>query len=83
MAAKQRKTTNRGFAIYDEFTDSYGNHVRVQQSSNIEGGTWIYTKKADDPDMDWTPHLNKRDLKRLIKALNQSLKDQYGESMLP
>lgn len=33
------KYTGRGVRIYDEITDGYGNTVRVQQSSNVEGGT--------------------------------------------
>jgi len=28
-----RSTTDRGFVIYDEFTDTYGHEVRVQESS--------------------------------------------------
>jgi hypothetical protein len=28
-----RSTTDRGFAVYDEFTDRYGHEVRVVESS--------------------------------------------------
>jgi hypothetical protein len=37
------KTTERGFGVYAEFTDSYGSEVRVQESSSAEGPrAWIF-----------------------------------------
>lgn len=41
----ERSTTPRGFAVYDEFTDSYGARICVQQSSSAEEPrVWIFTE---------------------------------------
>lgn len=38
-----RSATPRGFAVYDEFTDTYGARIRVQKSSSAEGPrVWIF-----------------------------------------
>jgi hypothetical protein len=66
--------TNRGFAMYDEFKDAYGSTIRVQESSNIYGGIWIYCKNTDGED--WTPHLSNDDARRLVKALRAGIKHQ-------
>ena len=43
----ERSTTSRGFAVYDEFTDTYGSEIRVQQSSSAESPrVWIFTSHA-------------------------------------
>jgi hypothetical protein len=43
------KTTERGFGVYAEFTDSYGSEVRVQESSSAEGPrVWIFA--SHDPE---------------------------------
>jgi len=45
MAERQpaRSLTPRGFVIYDEFTDTRGSKIRVQQSSSAEiDGVWIF-----------------------------------------
>jgi hypothetical protein len=67
-------TTQRGFAIYDEFTDSYGSTIRVQESSNIYGGIWVYCKGRDGED--FTPHLSNDDARRLVKALRNGIRHQ-------
>lgn len=42
-----RSATPRGFTVYDEFTDSYGSKVRVQQSSSAtERRVWIFAEHA-------------------------------------
>ena len=77
-AASERgvPVNQRGFAEYDEFKDSYGNTIRVQESSNIYGGIWLYCKKFDGSGDDWAPHLSNDDARRLIKALRAAVKDQ-------
>jgi hypothetical protein len=45
-----RSVTPRGFAVYDEFTDTYGNQVRVQQSSSASGPrAWIFAEHGNRP----------------------------------
>src|SRR5262245_29345640 len=46
-----RTWTERGFAVYDEFTDTYGSKIRVQESSSARGPrVWIFASHAQ-------PHL--------------------------
>lgn len=66
--------TARGFVIYDEFFDCYGTKITVQESSNIYGGIWIYSK--NDKGEDFTPHLSVDDARRLVKALRVGISDQ-------
>jgi len=50
MTEANRSHTERGFTIYDQFTDSYGHPVRVQESSNAIGAhVWIFA----EPDRDY------------------------------
>jgi hypothetical protein len=45
----RRSVTPRGFTIFDEFTDSYGNKIRVQESSNAMGPhVWIFAEHQRD-----------------------------------
>lgn len=74
MTNQQFSKTSRGFAIYDQFTDSYGNKIVVQESSNIKGGIWVYCKNPEG--QDWTPHLSNDDARRLVKALRAGIRDQ-------
>lgn len=77
------KKTERGFGIYDEFTDSYGSTVKVQESSSAEGPhVWIFcqNEKYGRPDptgvdrsKDFTPHLSYEQAKRVRDALNDFL----------
>lgn len=47
MSDPDRKTTGRGFGIYDEFTDTYGSQVKIQESSSAEGPrVWIFASHA-------------------------------------
>jgi len=68
--------TPRGFAVYDQWHDSYGNQITVQESSNIEGGVWVYIKKRGEPKTDWAAHLNDTDVRRLRDALTLALRHQ-------
>lgn len=70
----------RGFAIYEEFTDSYGSEVRVQESSSAMGPhCWIFCAnenfgypdpKGKDRSKVWTPHLTLEQARRVRDALN-------------
>ena len=71
------KRTNRGFGIYTEFVDTYGQEVRVQQSSSAESDrVWIFCHK-DGKDSHihlgetqaYSPHLSRKQAVRLAKAL--------------
>ena len=64
-----RSTTPRGFSIYDQFTDTYGATIRVQESSAAtEPKVWIFAEggMAENP----SPHLNVEQAKRLRDALD-------------
>ena len=64
-----KEHTSRGFAIYDEFVDSYNNVVRIQESSSAEGSyCWIF---VDDHKSDNPPgaHLSIEQAKKLVEAL--------------
>lgn len=61
--------TPRGFAIYDEFVDLYGSTVRVQESSlATERAVWVFCSHD-------APHLDKKMIKRLRRALKDAMRD--------
>ena len=73
------RTTSRGFKIFDEFKDSYGNTIKVQESSGASDDyCWIFVKNDLGKDYKQhmgeistpSPHLTKDQAKRLIAALN-------------
>lgn len=80
-----RSLTQRGFVTFDEFKDGYQNNVRVQESSNVEGGIWIFCSK-DQPvfddkgcEMEPSPHLmNKEQVNRLIESLRTARREVFG-----
>lgn len=44
-----RSATPRGFTAYDEFTDTHGARIRVQQSSSATtAAVWIFAEHAAD-----------------------------------
>lgn len=62
-----RTTTDRGFAIYDEFIDLYGREVRVQKSSYAsEPAVWIFATDS----VHGYPHLTIDQAKRVRAALD-------------
>ncbi len=77
------KRTNRGFAVYAKFKDSYGNAIRVQESSSAERrAVWVFChpidkatgeekRNSDGALVDWSPHLTKTQAKRLVRALQK------------
>lgn len=43
-----RSTTNRGFNVYDEFSDTYGSEIKVQQSSSATtDAVWIFANHPE------------------------------------
>lgn len=82
----ERRRTERGFAIYDEFQDTHGTTVRVQESSAAGSACWVF---CDDPSMETRDrrtgqglpsalHLNPGQVSRLVVALGQFLTDYHG-----
>lgn len=80
------KRTNRGFKIYSEFKDTYGNKITVQESSSAcAARVWVFTEnsKGDDCSFDTAtgmyisaaPHLSVSNAKRLVKALTKFIED--------
>lgn len=71
------KRTERGFAIYSEFKDAYGQDVRIQESSWAEkGAVWIFCHKNGEDCLlhlgkwqAYSPHLTKAMARQVIKAL--------------
>ena len=71
MSETARRTTPRGFVIYDEFTDTYGNSVHVQESSSAEGArVWIFCNDGGFPDEAVPAHLDVAQAKRVRDALD-------------
>lgn len=79
--------TQRGFVIYGRFTDMYGSEVRVQESSNIKGGLWIFSdKKREEAQLKIAPymtekysthpHLSVDQTKKLIELLSDAIEHQ-------
>jgi hypothetical protein len=70
--------TERGFAVYDEFTDIYGSEIRVQKSSLAsEDCVWIFCYPPDDKDLN--PHLTVEQAERVIAALQRFVQDHKEE----
>jgi hypothetical protein len=69
----ERSVTPRGFVIYDQFTDTHGNEVRVQQSSGAsEDCVWIFCA----PDL--APHLTTEMAIRVRDALDAFVTEHAG-----
>jgi hypothetical protein len=71
-----RSTTSRGFAIYDEFTDTEGRTLCVKQSSDAESDcVWLFLTDTDSrPAL--SPHLNLDQARRLRDALDTFIHEQ-------
>lgn len=73
------KRTNRGFAVFTQFTDTYGADVRVQMSSAAGvrrcwvfahgGGTIRAEHREDQERNNAAPHLSPAQARRMAKAL--------------
>ena len=80
MAEPDRSTTERGFVIYDEFTDTYGSKVRVQESSAAtEPRCWIFASSDHGRD-GASPHLNVEQAKRVRDALGAFICEHENSS---
>jgi hypothetical protein len=85
---KSFEQTQRGFNIYGQMTDGYQSTIRVQESSNIEKGVWIFCdQKTDRPrtnhlgleDYQTAPHLmSAKEIDELINLLKLAKKDVFG-----
>ena len=72
-----RTATVRGFIVYDKFIDTYGNEVRVQESSSAEGARiWIICHDVGSPAKDEAPHLNVEQAKRVRDALDAFIRER-------
>lgn len=80
--------TTRGLAVYDEIPDMYGGVVTVQESSNVEGGVWLFYKHPNNDEIDakqpmgskiMDPHLSDEQAERVIAALSEHLRPVGGE----
>ena len=76
----EMRKTHRGFGIYSEFKDTYGNTIIVQESSAAtKHCCWVFTtnregkcgtfNQATQSFISASPHLTKAQAKRLAKAL--------------
>lgn len=71
------KRTHRGFSIFTDFKDTYGQDVCVQKSSNAEKNcVWIFCNKEGKSTFEhlgtaqsYSPHLSKVQARRVAKAL--------------
>lgn len=84
------KRTSRGFRIYSDFRDSYGNRVRIQQSSAAcMDAVWIFCDGESDGKMlpgdtkpfKSAPHLTIAQAKRVIRALERFVEEASGQSV--
>ena len=84
------KRTSRGFRIYSDFRDSYGNRVRIQQSSAAcMDAVWIFCDGESDGKMlpgdtkpfKSAPHLTVAQAKRVIRALERFVQETSGQSI--
>lgn len=72
-----RTVTERGFTIYDQFTDTYGSDVRVQESSAATAAkVWIFCNKHGFPQEGASPHLDVTQAVRLRDALDAFITEQ-------
>ncbi len=78
------KRTKRGFRIYGEFIDTYGNDIRIQQSSSAEKHcVWIFSERNGESVVchlgqwqSYSPHLDVKQAKKLITALQRFIGDK-------
>ena len=79
----EHSTTGRGFAVYDEFTDTYGSTVIVQESSSPEGArVWIFCRHGGFPQKASEPHLNVEQARRVRDALDAFI-SEHGDDRPP
>jgi hypothetical protein len=70
--------TSRGFAIYKRFADTYGNEVRIQESSSATNNcVWVICKNEKGNDS--SPHLNVEQAKLLIEGLQEFINEHESQ----
>lgn len=87
MPDPARTVTPRGFTVYDEFTDTYGATIKVQQSSSASGPRcWIFASASAGerdtmPPRTWpagsdpSPHLDVAQARRVRDALDAFIRE--------
>ena len=73
------RANERGFIVYDEFLDTYGGSVRVQESSHVEPRVWVFVDANSPNELrpgEGSMHLDKEGVDRLIAALQNWKRDQ-------
>lgn len=76
-----RETTERGFAIYAQFTDRYGAKVRVQESSlATDSCVWVFAQEPNGHLA--SPHLTVDMARQLRDALSEFIADQEKAAAL-
>lgn len=77
MSDLNRSTTPRGFVIYDNFTDTSGSKVRVQESSLATAQcVWIFAERGEE---DSSPHLDVEQARRVRDALDVFIRESEAE----
>lgn len=78
-----RRLTERGFVVYDEFDDTYGNAIRIQESSNINRRCWVFCNPQTIDGMEVpvgvSAHLDIKQAERIIEALKTFIKESKDE----
>lgn len=68
------KFTQRGFAVYLELEDTYGNNVRIQESSSAEGPhIWLFCDSMSEEQKGASPHLNLEQAEAVRDALDRAI----------
>ena len=69
---------SRGFAIYKRFADTYGNEIRIQESSSATNNcVWVICKNENGNDS--SPHLNVEQAKLLIEWLQEFINEHESQ----
>ena len=77
--------TPRGFAIYAEFRDSYGNNIRVQQSHDAGvDAVWIFAlRDGEETGPSTSPHLTVEQAILVRAALTEFIQEATEEGSTP
>jgi len=80
VSEPNRSVTERGFTVYDQFTDVYGSKIRVQQSSlATESCCWIFAEAASSMAATTQPHLTVEQARRVRDALDAFITEAGDE----
>lgn len=74
MTIPNRSVNQHGFTIYDDFTDTYGDHIWVQESNvTTKPKVWIFCESEGEIA---PAHLDIAHAERVRDALNQWIREQ-------